>query len=62
MKRPLQFVCPLEIRICEPKRVKQENDEIDVENVENQRDQRRRKDVAKRAKERINFTAMDGDN
>ena len=61
IERPLQLVCPLEIGSCELQRVEQDDDEIEVKNGKKPGDQRPARDAAKRAKELIKLTAMDGD-
>ena len=58
IERPLQLVCPLEIRSCEPAPTKLA-DNLQVDGGNETRDQRPTRDAAKRAKELVKIIAMD---
>ncbi len=58
IERPLQLVCPLEIRSCEPASTKPA-DNLEAEDEKETRDQRPTRDAAKRAKELVKIIAMD---
>ena len=58
IERPLQLVCPLEIRSCEPAPVKPA-DNLQTESGKKTRDQRPTRDAAKRARELVKTIAMD---